>query len=95
MGVVPELTGYVVVHASKFSSDYSQIVDASINDIAAFMFLRIPGELGKKINDVRIELKSGEEWIRTGSTVLRPAQSAPPLIAGTNVVSVDNEGYTK
>lgn len=95
LGVVPELTGYVVVHENEFSSDYSQIVDASISDIAAFMFLRIPGELGRDLNDVRIELKSGEEWVRLGSSVFRPVQSIPPFIAGTNAVSVGDEGYAE
>ena len=91
LSVVPELTGYVVVRDGGFN----QIVDASISDIAAFMCLKIPFNNGRDLNDVRIELKSGEEWMRMGSFVFRPAQSVPAVIAGTNVVSVGEDGYAE
>ncbi len=94
LSAVPELTGYVVVRASDFGG-FNQIVDASISDIAAFMCLKIPGNYGRDLNDLRIEPRSGEEWIRIGSFVFRPAQSVPTLIAGNNVVSVGEEGYAE
>ena len=92
LGVIPELPGYLLASAPNKPN---QIVDASASDSVALMCLKIPRFNGRDLDDVNIVQKSGEEWVRAGSSVYRPAQSVRGLVAGTNVVSIGDEGYAE
>ena len=59
------------------------------------MCLKIPFALGRDLNDVAIFPRSGEEWVRVGSSVFRPADSVWPLAAGSSVLSIGTEGYAE
>ncbi|NLT24250.1 MAG: beta-lactamase family protein [Syntrophorhabdus sp.] len=64
-----------------------QIVDASTSDARAVMTLLIPQSNGTGLNDVVIETRSGEEWVRFGSYLFRPAQGIGVLKPGDNPIA--------
>jgi len=64
-----------------------QIVDASPSDTRAAMTLLIPQSNGTGLNDVVIETRSGEEWVRFGSYLFRPVQGIGVLKAGDNSIA--------
>ncbi|MEN6437860.1 MAG: serine hydrolase domain-containing protein [Syntrophobacter sp.] len=73
----------------------SQIVNPSMSDQVARMFLKIPMEQGRDLNDVVIVERGGEEWVRYGSTLYRPLTSVPVLPAGESTVGIGAEGYSE
>jgi CubicO group peptidase (beta-lactamase class C family) len=70
-----------------------QVVDPFFSDTRAAMMLLIPQTCGKELDDVVIESRAGEEWIRFGSYLYRPRETIQPLSAGT--VSVGPEGLAE
>jgi len=84
---VPELPGYVLAG--------NVIVDATGSDTLATMFLKIPVLNGRDLNDVSIEKRSGEEWLRNGSNVSRPFATVPVLGAGSATILLGAEGYAE
>ena len=89
---VPELPGYILATSAYKTHGIS---DASASDSVAHMCLRIPFNNSRDLDDVVIELKYGEEWVRAGGCVYRPAQSVRALVAGTNAVPIGDEGYAE
>ena len=67
-----------------------QIVNPFLSASRAGMMLLIPQKYGKELNDVVIETRAGEEWIRFGSYLYRPQETIQALING--MVSVGTEG---
>ena len=91
---VPDLPGYIVTNADVKGKE-SQIADASTSDSVALMCLKIPVAFGRDLDDVEIVPRDGEEWVRVGSGVFRPASSVVPLAAGASVLSIGTEGYAE
>ena len=50
-------------------------------------------EDGSNLNDVAIETRSGDEWVRMGCVLFRPQVTVPALAAGSHTVTIGNEGY--
>lgn len=91
---VPGLPGFVVTNADVKGKE-NQIADASTSDRAARMCLKIPFAFGRDLDDLEIFPRAGEEWVRVGSGVFRPASSVAPLAAGDTLVSIGTEGYAE
>ena len=70
-----------------------QVVDPFLSDSRAGMMLLIPQLLGTELDDVVIETRAGEEWIRFGSYLYRPLETMQALSNGT--VSIDAEGLAE
>jgi hypothetical protein len=70
-----------------------QVVDPFLSDSRAGMMLLIPQLLGTELDDVGIETRAGEEWIRFGSYLYRPLETMQALSNGT--VSIDAEGLAE
>lgn len=88
------LPGYVFAVGQPMLAP-SDIVDPSGSDTLARMFLQVPQEGGRDQNDVIIEVRGGEEWIRYGSLVYRPKAGVPVLPAGQSQVAIGPEGYAE
>ena len=91
---VPGLPGYIVTNADVKGKE-NQIADASTSDSVALMCLKIPVALGRDLDDVVVFPRSGEEWVRLGSGVFRPAALVTPLVAGSSLLSIGAEGYAE
>ncbi len=70
-----------------------QVVDPFLGDSRAGMMLLIPQKNGKELNDVVIETRGVEEWIRFGSYLYRPQETIEALSNGT--VSIGAEGLAE
>lgn len=92
LDAISDMPGYLLASSIYISS---QIVDPSGSDTLAKMFLLIPMELGRDLNDVVIESHGGEEWVRYGSTLYRPQAGAPDIPAGQSEVTIGSEGYAE
>jgi CubicO group peptidase (beta-lactamase class C family) len=83
---VPELPGYVI-------TSRGQINDPSGDDTRARMCLKIPIAAGTDLNDVEVEPRNGEEWLRIGSVLYRPQATLRALMAGRHAVTIGPEGF--
>ena len=92
LAAVPDLPGYILTRAEPIDKN-DQIGDASASDTVAQMCLKIPFVKGRDLDDVLIEMRNGEEWVRLGSSLFRPAQTVPVLASGTQVLKIGTEGY--
>lgn len=92
LDVVDGLPGYLFATAIHTGS---QIVDPAGSDTLARMFLKIPVNFGRDLNDVVIETRDGEEWVRYGSTLFRPQASVPVLPVGDSAVAIGGEGFAE
>lgn len=70
-----------------------QVVNPFFSDSRAAMMLMIPQKYGKELDDVVIETRSVEEWIRFGSHLYRPQETIPALSSGT--VTIGTEGLAE
>jgi len=70
-----------------------QVVNPLFSDSRAGMILLIPQMYGTELNDVVIETRAGEEWIRFGSYLYRPQETIQALSNGT--VSIGAEGLAE
>lgn len=84
-GTVPELPGYVL--------NDLQITDATGSDTLAEMCLKIPIAAGSDLNDIVIETRSAEEWVRVGGTRYRPLETLPALSTEGSVVMIGSDAY--
>ena len=91
---IPDLPGYIVTNADVKGKE-NQITDASTSDNVALMCLKIPVAFGRDLDDVVVFPRAGEEWVRVGSGVFRPATSVVPLAAGGAALSIGTEGYAE
>jgi len=92
IGDIPGLPGYVVVTTPQYGT---QPVDAGAGDDRGAMFLQIPGEGSRDLEDAVFEDHGTEEWVWWGDTLYRPQASAPQLAAGTMTVTVGEQGYAE
>lgn len=83
---VPELRGYVITSAG-------QIVNPAGDDGRARMCLKISIAGGSDLNDVVVEPRGGEEWLRIGSVLSRPQASLPALPAGRHTIAFGADGF--
>lgn len=90
----PDCPGYVLASAGPLDKD-NCILDASARDDLARMCLKIPYLFGRDLDDVLIEIHSGEEWVRMGGSLFRPAQSVLAFSAGTHLVRIGAEGLAE
>jgi len=101
---VPNLDGLVAVRppsdvpapaAGQLDTRF-HLVDASTSDTIATMMLVIPQLNGRDLDDLDIEQRDGEEWVRFGSYLHRPLASVPLLPGGaTEVVTIGPEGFAE
>lgn len=77
-----------------FSGD-GQVVDPFLSGSRAGMILVIPQIKGRDLNDVIIEDRGGEEWIRWSSFLFRPRETVAKLKAGNNTVVPGREGFAE
>ncbi len=92
LDAVDGLPGYLF--ASSIHTG-SQIVDPAGSDTLARMFLKIPVNFGRDLNDVVIEPRDGEDWVRYGSTLFRPQASVTVLPVGDSAVTIGGEGFAE
>ena len=90
---MPDLPGYVGVGVPMYGE--CQIHDASQDDDVAHMFLQIPGNYGRDHEDLVVERRGGEDWMRWASSLYRPLATVPALAAGANVVPIGADGYAE
>lgn len=92
LDILDDYPGYLFATSPYLSN---QIVDPAASDQEARMFLKIPLELGRDLNDVVIETRDGEEWVRFGSTLYRPQATVPILPVGDSALSIGGEGFAE
>jgi hypothetical protein len=88
------LPGYVLANAQPIDKN-DQIVDASSSDRVARMCLKIPMIQGRDLDDVVIESRDGEEWVRVGSSLFRPMQNVLAFTVGSHSVRIGAEGLAE
>jgi len=93
LDALDDLPGYLFATIAFLKS--SQIVDPTDHDTLARMFLKIPVNFGRDMNDVVIETRNGEEWVRYGSMLFRPQSSVPALPIGDSAVVIGGEGLAE
>ncbi|MEE9913523.1 MAG: beta-lactamase family protein [Deltaproteobacteria bacterium] len=72
-----------------------RVVDPLVGASRAGMMLMIPHDRGRNLDDVVIEIRGGEEWIRFGSYLYRPGATVPVLVCGSNSVSIVADGVAQ
>lgn len=82
---VEELPGYLLF-TGLFAS--SLIVDSAGRDTRARMFLQIPDSNGRDLDDLVIETRIGEEWLRCRGFLFRPQATVSMLVLGANAVTI-------
>jgi CubicO group peptidase (beta-lactamase class C family) len=87
------LPGYLGVNVPAYGLE---ILDAGAGDDLAVMFLQIPGFGSVDQNDLTVLRRGGQEWMRFGSMLFRPAATVPtlPVGAASNVL-FGREGYAE
>jgi hypothetical protein len=88
---IPDLPGYVDVGYYEAAAP----VDVGGSDTLGSMFLAIPTAVGRDLEDLTVETRDGEEWLRWGGTVLRPQATVQILPAGAGAVRIGAEGYAE
>lgn len=91
----PGAQGYVVMASGAPDDRQDQAVDASKGDRRALMCLKIPFNNGRDLNDLEVFERDGQEWLRIGSTALRPLDGVAGLGAGAHVCAIGPEGYAE
>jgi hypothetical protein len=89
---IPDMPGYV---ASTVPFYGVEVNDATNSDTLAGMFLQIPGFGSRDLDDLQVEAKGADEWMRFGHSVYRPMDSVPALSTGANVVTIGADGYVE
>jgi len=87
---LPALPGYV---AATFEG--TQLLDASQDGRQTRMWMKIPVNNGRDLDDLVIEDREGEEWVRFGNGLFRPLGSVPALTAGSISLTIDAEGHAQ
>ncbi|UFS70247.1 beta-lactamase family protein [Geomonas sp. RF6] len=89
---VEGLDGYLAASLTSAGFDLVQVVDPVESDDRARMCLKIPIDNGWGLNDLVIEVRDGEEWVRWGSIRYRPVATVPALERTGGTVTVGHEG---
>lgn len=88
-----ELPGYLF---AGYKRSVFQIIRPDRQDAGrADSVIQIPGRTGSNIDDVRIERRQGEEWLRFGSFLYRPLETVPELASGNSTHSIKAEGLAE
>ncbi len=58
------------------------------------MIMRLP-DSGTNLQDAGIEIWSGQDWLRVGSTLYRPLSGLAPLPSGTTAITIGSDGFTE
>lgn len=95
LGAPPGTILETVAGLPGFLLGFSGIVDPAGSDTQARMFLKIPVNFGRDLNDVVMETRDGEEWLRCGGFLFRPQASVPELALGDNMVPIGAEGLAE
>ena len=95
LGAPPGATLETVAGLPGYLLGFSGIVDPAGSDTRARMFLKIPVNFGRDLNDVVMEIRYGEEWLRCGGFLFRPQASVPVLAMGNNLVPIGAEGLAE
>jgi CubicO group peptidase (beta-lactamase class C family) len=93
-GAVPGLPGYIVTNA-PVTNKFNQISNASASDTVAHMCLKIPVVQGRDLDDVVIETRAGEEWVRVGSCLFRPLAGVPTFTGTSATLDIGSEGLAE
>jgi hypothetical protein len=88
---IPGLAGYLWVDDTLSPSP----VDPRSSDEVASMFLTVPIISGRDLNDLVVEVRGDEEWMRFGSSLFRPRSSLPNLTDGPNEVGFGVDGFAE
>lgn len=76
------------------SSD-SQVVDPTLSDSRAGMMLVIPQLKGRDLNDLVIENRAGDEWLRLGSYLFQPRETVEKLAPGETTIVLGPDGNSE
>ncbi|MCC6133910.1 MAG: beta-lactamase family protein [Candidatus Contendobacter sp.] len=87
---LPTLLGYV---AATFMG--TQLLDASQDGRRTRMWMKIPVNNGRDLDDLVIEDREGEEWVRFGRGVFRPLDSVPVLQTGGVSLTIEVEDHAQ
>ena len=92
LGEIPGLAGYVTALLPGYGL---QVQDPGTSDGVAVMFLQIPLQGSRDMEDLAVVPRGAEEWMTYGDEVYRPQASVPVLAAGGNTVVFGPEGYAE
>lgn len=84
---IKELPGYLL--------GFAGLVNPAGSDMRAQMFLQIPILHGRDLDDLVIETRDGEDWVRCQGLLFRPQAGVPELVAGNNRVTIGAEGLAE
>ncbi len=94
ISVLPQLPGLLVARPALGASP--QVVDPSAGATTARMMLTIPGATGRDLHDLDIVVVDGDEWVRWGDWLHRPAATVPVLASASRAsVVIGARGYTE
>jgi CubicO group peptidase (beta-lactamase class C family) len=89
---VPGLDGYLAASLTAAGMELAQVVDPRAGEDRARMCLKIPIDNGWGLNDLVIEDRDGEEWVKWGSIRYRPLATVPGPGWGRSTVTIGHEG---
>ena len=93
IGEIPGLAGWATVNVP--ASYGLQPVDPKGNDGVGSMFLQIPGEGSRDLEDAVFEPHGAEEWVWWSAAVYRPLDTVAAPVAGANTVTFDADAHTE
>lgn len=92
----PAIVLHAVDNMLVVQQDGFQVVNPLFGDFRAAMTLLIPQINGRDIDDVFVEMRSGEEWLHhRGSYLYRPGDTVAALADGINIVPIGGEGLSE
>ena len=87
---IPGLPGYVVAGVPNYGD--CQIVDVSESDDTGRLFLQIPGNSARDLEDLDVVHGGAEDWMGWAATLYKPLDSVLALTSGANAVTIGPEG---
>jgi hypothetical protein len=88
---VENLPGYLSVTGSGGET----AIDPGTSETVGAKFLVVPLAQGRDLNDTVAFPRQGQEWLRIGTTMLRPMDGIATLTQGTNEIPIGPEGYAE
>ena len=81
---IPGLQGYLIANVAGNPVP----IDPGTSDTLGAMTVVIPAMQGRDLSDVDVLARDGEEWLRMGSTLVRPLATAPTAAKGSTSVTI-------